>query len=106
MQKVDMESMNLRIPSKSLLRILVGTVLVLLIPLVAMQFSSDVDWNLTDFVIMGLLLLVTGAIYELAVLRVKSSKRRAVVAAMVLVVFLLIWAELTVGIFGTPIAGS
>lgn len=78
----------------------------LLVPLIAMQFTSEVDWDLRDFAIMGILLLVTGTGIELAIRSISSSKTRLIAIGAILVIFFLIWAELAVGIFGTPFAGS
>ena len=86
--------------------ILLTVAFILLIPLTAMQFTSEVDWSLFDFVIMGGLLLGTGILSELVLRNVKSLKSRIILIAVFLVTLFLIWAELAVGIFGTPFAGS
>lgn len=78
----------------------------LLIPLIAMQFTNEVDWNIFDFIIMGILLLGTGLLCELVLRKVKSMTHRIILCGLVLFAFFLIWAELAVGIFGTPFAGS
>ena len=84
--------------------LLVG--LVLLVPLVAMQFTDEVNWDLFDFVIMGGLLLGTGLLCELVLRNFKSLKSRIIICGIVLLVLFLVWAELAVGIFGSPFAGS
>lgn len=71
-----------------------------------MQFTHEVDWKPNDFVIMGGLLLGTGLLCELVMRKVKKVGYRIAVCATVLFLFLLIWAELAVGVFGTPFAGS
>ena len=86
-------------------RILLATTLVLLVPFVAMQFSGDVNWDLRDFVTIGVLLVTAGLIYEFMTTKL-NKKYRPAVAIGVIAVVLLIWAELAVGIFGTPFAGS
>ena len=78
----------------------------LLIPLIAMNYSDEVHWTLIDFVIMGVLLLVAGMWTQRVVKRVKSFPRRATYIILVILLFLLVWAELAVGIFGTPLAGN
>lgn len=40
--------------------IALATGLILSIPLIAMQFTSGVNWTLADFVVMGTLLMATG----------------------------------------------
>jgi ABC-type cobalt transport system substrate-binding protein len=78
----------------------------LLIPLIAMQFTNEVDWGMLDFVVMGVLLFGTGLICEFVMRKVKKTEHRILIIAVILVALFLIWAELAVGIFGTPFAGS
>lgn len=92
--------------NKRLTLIVLAVAILLLIPLVAMQFTNEVDWSLSDFLIMGVLLLGTGLLCELVLRKVKTTGRRLAIIAAILFVFFLIWAELAVGIFGTPFAGS
>ena len=80
--------------------------MLLLIPLIAMQFSSEVVWTASDFIIMGILLLVTGLGIDLVLRKVSNSKNRLIISGIILAVFFMIWAELAVGVFGTPFAGS
>lgn len=79
---------------------------ILIIPLIAMQFSEQVFWTLSDFIIAFMLLLSAGFAVWLVVTRVKNVKQRLVLLAAVLFLFFLAWAELAVGIFGSPFAGS
>lgn len=89
------------------LEIIIAVVgVLLLIPLVAMQFTDEVDWDVRDFIIMGVLLLGTGLLLELVLRKVKSLKNKVLIGGAILLGFFLIWAELAVGIFGTPFAGS
>jgi ABC-type enterobactin transport system permease subunit len=92
--------------NKRLTGIVLGVAFILSIPLIAMQFTNEVDWDLTDFVIMGILLLSTGLVVELVIRKVRNMNYRIGLVAVVLVVLFLIWAELAVGIFGSPFAGS
>lgn len=78
----------------------------LLIPLIAMQFTNEVNWDIVDFVIMGILLTATGILLELVLRKVKSNFHRLLICGGILFISFLIWAELAVGIFGTPFAGS
>ena len=80
--------------------------LLLLIPLTVMQFSSEVNWSLFDFVIMGVLLLALG--FSIRFIRNKKSvlKYPLLMIIAVVVLFFIVWAELAVGIFGSPFAGS
>ena len=81
-----------------------GLALLLLTPALAMQLDAPgVDWSASDFVIMGVLLAALGTGVELAM---RLRQGRLMVIAVVLAGFLMIWAELAVGVFGTPFAGS
>lgn len=84
---------------------IIGTTLILLVPLVAMLFTDEVQWNAFDFVVMGALLLGTGLVYELVTSRM-NVRYRSVIAVVLVAALLLVWAELAVGVFGSPIAGS
>jgi hypothetical protein len=88
------------------LRPIVATALLLSVPLVAMQFSADVNWDLFDFGVAAGLLLGVGYAYEFLVRCARSLEYRLVIGALLFVVLLLLWIELAVGIFGTPFAGS
>lgn len=78
----------------------------LLVPLVAMQFTNEVNWSPFDFIIAGILLFGTGFTCELVLRFVKKTSHRIALLAAVLFCLLLIWAELAVGIFNTPLAGN
>jgi len=78
----------------------------LLIPLIAMQFTDEVKWSAFDFLLMAILLTSTAFICELALRKIKQSKYRIAICISAIVLFLLIWAELAVGIFNSPIAGQ
>ena len=92
---------------KNRLLIILGIVAaILLIPLIAMQFTDEVNWQLTDFVIFGVLLFGVGILIEISLKNLKTSKFKTPIIIAIVILFLLIWAELGVGIFGTPFAGS
>lgn len=94
------------VQSKRLIGIVLTVALLLLIPLIAMQFTDEVNWTLSDFVVAGVLLLGTGFMCELVMRKVKKIEYRIAICVALLVALLLVWAELAVGIFGTPFAGS
>lgn len=92
--------------AKQLLRVVLGTAALLMIPLVAMQFTREVNWTASDFVIMGVLLFGTGLLLQFAANRLRSTRSRLAALAAIGFAFLFIWAELAVGIVGSPFAGS
>lgn len=98
--------MNTQTPKQRLLGIFAGTALLLLVPLVAMQFTSAVQWNGFDFLVAGLLLLGAGLACELVIRLFSTWKTRMLFIGLVLLVLMLVWIELAVGIFGTPWAGN
>ena len=55
---------------------------------------------------MGFLLLCVGLLLEMVLRLVKKKGKRTWLIIGVIILFLLVWAELAVGIFGTPFAGS
>jgi len=91
--------------NNSLKIILTAVVIILLVPLIAMQFTDEVNWTLPDFVVAGVLLLGTGLMCELVLRKVKNINYRIAICVALLLALLLIWAELAVGIFGTPFNG-
>lgn len=92
--------------NKRLIVILSIASILLLIPLITMQFSSEVNWSFADFIVAGILLFGTGLACEFIIRKVKTRKQRIILCAIVLATCFLIWVELAVGIFGTPLAGS
>ena len=92
--------------NKRLIGILCTIAILLSIPLVAMQFTNQVNWTRSDFVGMGILLLGTGLLCELVLRTVKTARNRVLLCAFILLCLLLTWIELAVGLFGTPFAGS
>ncbi len=86
--------------------ILITIAVLLSILFIAMQITDQVDWDAFDFLVMAILLLTTGLVIEVVLRVVKRPKYRLILCGAVLFVFFLIWAELAVGVFGTPFAGS
>ncbi len=89
-----------------LMFILSAAGLLLLLPLVAMQFTNEVNWTFSDFIVAGILLFGTGGLIELTIRKINQISLRVWVILGILLVLFLVWAELAVGIFGTPFAGN
>jgi len=73
--------------------------LLLLIPLMAMQFTDEVSWKLSDFLMAAVLLFGTGFAIDFVIRKVKKRTYRIVLSIAILVILVLIWAEFAVGIF-------
>lgn len=72
----------------------------LMLPWIAMQFTSEVDWDLADFAVFGIMLLVVCGTYELGTRLTGNKWYRLAVGIAVLGAFLLTWINLAVGIIG------
>lgn len=73
---------------------------ILMIPLVAMQFTNEVNWDLTDFVVMGSILFGVGIAYELVARRSEKTVYRLAFSVGLVTAFLLFWVNGAVGIIG------
>lgn len=80
--------------------------LILTIPLIAMQFSEEVNWDLRDYLIMGILLFSTASVINVILKKKIAFKTKIIYVAVAIFVLFLIWAELAMGIFGSPFAGN
>jgi hypothetical protein len=78
--------------------IVVATLAMLLLPLIAMQMTTEVRWDRTDFIVMGVLLSGMATLFVLAARKI-SAKQRIFVGMLFGAVFLYVWAELAVGVF-------
>ena len=93
--------MNLKVIKRAL-----SPLLLLFIPLFGNFFSNQVNWSLFDFIVMGLLLVLTGLSIHFILEKVRNKTLRIVLIIFVLIIILMVWAELAIGVFGSPIAGS
>ncbi len=94
------ENMTVFSRNKSLVRILLITGLILLLPLTAMQFTDEVDWGLADFAVAGALLFGAGFIFESLARKADSVAYRVAVGIAAAAALLLVWVNLAVGIIG------
>ena len=74
---------------------------ILLLPLLAMQITDEVVWDLADFAVAGALLVGTGLMYGLAARKAGNIAYRAAVGVALAAAFILVWMNLAVGIIGT-----
>lgn len=90
-----------RAVTKNIILVVLAAAFILLVPLVAMQFTDEVAWDLFDFAIAGALLVGTGVTYVMSARKVSNPRYRAVIGVALAVALLLVWIELAVGIIGT-----
>jgi hypothetical protein len=86
---------------QSLLRITLATMFLLAIPLLAMHFTSEVVWTLSDFIIAGGLLFGAGLAYVLVARMGSNGNYRLGAGLAVAAGLLLIWGNLAVGFIGS-----
>jgi hypothetical protein len=75
------EKSERKILSDDVIRVAFATIAVLCVPLIAMQFSDDVNWSAMDFAVAGTLLFGTGLGYVLTARKVRSKKQRLFMAS-------------------------
>ena len=78
-----------------------AAVSLLLIPFIAMRFTSEVNWTASDFVFAGAMFALIGGTFELAVWASRNRAYRAGAALALLATLLVIWANGAVGIVGS-----
>lgn len=87
---------RLSYPHSRFTYVIIGLCCLLVIPFVAQQFTSEIRWSLGDFILAGLLLFLLGFFLDLISYNTQLNKLWLLLP---IVVFVLIWAELAVGIF-------
>jgi len=73
----------------------------LILPLIAMQFTRDVNWTTSDFIVWGIMLATVGGLFELAVRLSPLPSYRAGFGVALLGAFLVTRTNLAVGIVGS-----
>ena len=68
--------------------------------------SDEFDWNIFDFIVLIIIMIFTAALFEIATRTAKTKKNQKILFILITIIFLLIWAELGVGIFDSPFAGD
>jgi len=87
--------------NKRLMYWVIAILSILMIPLVAMQFTNEVNWSLSDFIIMGIILFSIGLSYELIARKSEEIVYRSAFGVALAGVFLLLWVNGAVGIIGS-----
>lgn len=71
-----------------------------LLPLIASQFTAEINWTVMDYIVWGIMLLIAASMVELALRMSGSMVYRLGVSVAVGTAFLLVWANLAVGFIG------
>lgn len=77
-----------------LICILLAVPALLLIPFIAMRYTSEVNWSTLDFTVMGFMLLLTGLAIEIALRVVHVTWMRFAAVAAILFGFVMVWGTL------------
>ena len=85
---------NILISKNSVFNVLLSVVLVLLLPLIAMQFTNEVDWDINDFVVAGVLLSFFGYLYEVLTKVTNKNMPNIVIALVVIGLLFFVWVSL------------
>lgn len=94
-------------PNKRLLGIIIGICVLLTLPYIAMKIGvDDVDWKPFDFIAAAVMLFGAGIAIEIALRLITKWEYRIAACVAILIGLAVVWAELAVGILGTPLAGS
>jgi hypothetical protein len=83
---------------RSAIGVALAAAFILLLPLLAMQITDEVAWDLADFAVAWTLLVGAGLTYMLVAR--KMGKYRAAVGVAVATGLLLVWVNLAVGLIG------
>ncbi len=76
-----------------------GLIAILAAPLIAMQFTSEVDWDAFDFIFAAMLLGAIGIAFEFSTRMISGPLAKLAVMSLVVGLVLIVWAEAAVGIF-------
>ncbi len=82
-----------------IIKLVIAWFILLFIPFIASQSSSEVNWNFGDFVVMGVLLLIAFGLFEYARIKLKSKVKKYLAWFFIVLLFVCVWIELAVGFF-------
>lgn len=85
---------------------LIAILFLLSVPFIAMHFTSEVNWDVFDFAVALLFFSLLFTVMEGIILWKVTLKTKFICFMILLLVFMLLWLEMAVGIFNSPIAGS
>ncbi len=87
--------------------ILIGILFILTVPYIEqLDGNASFDWGPFDFVLAFVILLTFGFGIEFLVRKIQSRRLKWLAILGIILFFVLLWGELAVGIFNSPIAGD
>ena len=96
-----MQTTAMNVTLKSVAAVAIATALLLLVPLLAMQFTDEVKWTALDFIVAGAMLFAAGLAFVLLTQRSKRIAYRLAAAIAVGAALMLVWGNLAVGLIGS-----
>ena len=100
-QILRMNITSFAMKNKRIVWIICAIVGLLLIPFIAGQFTDEMQWTGSDYLIMGIMLTIAGTLFEVGARFSTSTPYRVGLATAVGTGFLLTWMNLAVGIIGS-----
>ncbi|MAZ96629.1 MAG: hypothetical protein CMP53_03800 [Flavobacteriales bacterium] len=79
-------------------------VFVLLVPLLANVLSDEVAWSFMDFLIAGVMVYIFTTV-EIILWKKLRSVQRWLIVFFTALLFAILWVEMAVGLFDSPLAG-
>jgi hypothetical protein len=95
-----MRTVAIKTTYKSAVGVALAVACIWLLPLLAMQFTDEVVWDLADFAVAGALLCSAGFTYQLVARKAGTIAYRAAVGVAVAAALILVWMNLAVGLIG------
>lgn len=93
------DTIHRRLQPRDISRVALAVCGLLMVPLLAMQFTPAIQWATGDFAAAALLLFVSG-VAAVLIWRLAGGMRRALGLAAVAIGLVLVWAQLAVGLIG------
>jgi len=84
--------------SKRIVTYILIVIAILSLPLIAMQFTNEVNWTLFDFFMASFLIITSLTLIEITLQNFKNKTFKITTVFVILFLFLLIWGDLSVGI--------
>jgi len=85
---------NILIAKKSVYIVLLSIFFILLLPLIAMQFTSEVNWGVGDFAVAGVLLSFFGYLFKVLTKSSNNQIKNIIMGMLVFCLLFSVWVSL------------